>query len=157
MDTPSAIKSDLLRLQRARDDLDRQVIELQTALAVLQRYSRAADPQVAASPASAPSFLGDKSPSGSGPAKPRDVAIAAKAEMAVGQWFTLPHLKEALTAKGIRIGGSDPVGNLSTILSRHKIELGLAVNKKLGWSVLAAVTPNHGAGVDAPQGGVESR
>ena len=71
------------------------------------------------------------------PAKPAVVAATAASilKSAEAVWVPLSSLADQIAAAGVRIGG-DPLGNLSTILSRHKEELRLTHEKKRGWALL---------------------
>ena len=69
------------------------------------------------------------------PSTPTQVLDAAVEILRSGKSVYLADLMGLLTNKGIRVGGQDPLQNLSTILSRNKDAYGLEVSRRDGWSL----------------------
>lgn len=122
----------LKRLRKQRDQIDHEISVLEEAERVLSRYTDA-EPLAAAAPVVAQLLAGDQKFS-----KPAEVAAAAKVAMSDGPiWVQLPELRAKIETGGLKIAGSDPVSNLSTILSRNKATLGFVSDKRRGWALTA--------------------
>jgi hypothetical protein len=127
MDQITAMRADLERHKRLREDADRAIAEIETALKVLARYT-SSDGVTAANSQGIPLAS----------TPPAEVADKAAVLLSDGPlWRSLPQLCNELLASDVKIGGADPVGNLSTILSRNKVRLGFVADKRRGWALAA--------------------
>lgn len=152
MNEIAAMQADLQRHRKIRDDAGRVIAELESALAVLARYSDQGGPPLddVQIPLSEKPHVTPASVVAEGPAA---VALTAAELMRAGPlWRLLPELCREILASGTKIGGADPVSNLSTILSRNKQKLGLVADKRRGWALVSRVSAHDGLSSGAELG-----
>lgn len=138
MDATRLMSTALAEKKAERLALDKEICEIETALAVIARYSGSLTSQEP--------LQEQRATDAAGPFKVQVMTAAANILGTDGP-MQMRELKSKLAELGLEMPGMDPDAYLSTLLSRNKAEYGLTVDRRLGWmTVVQAKTLDEFAG-----------
>lgn len=142
------LEGELRRLRDRVAEMDAQASRLRTYLAVAREYERAEGHPFLSLDARHAAFAPETAPRHGRTAGISHAAVEGTIELlrAAGKPLHTRDLLTELAARGVVVGGANPVANLSGFLSREKQRL--ANSRTYGWSLREARAADHAAAPD---------